>query len=445
MFFQNTQKSLKKINYKLYFALLVMGFLPTIYSTVRIFLLADLPSDFSFNIAGQLSWVNLIYEVMTDAIILPLFFFTGAAIRNKKELENRTKTGLAAAFGINTILAIVLIIFTEPLILFMAQDTLLIDITVSFVRLESISKIFEILLKISIVVLITIGKKSNIYIVLVTKLCLTVLLDTLLLSSLPISLNIGVIGVAISNILTNIALCIILVILLKKSGINIFSKSKMKFFWFKNFVKISTVSGMESLIRNLSYMFMIIRMINMVGEQGTYWVVNSFIWGWLLLPILSLGELIKRDCGEDKNAIGDKTVGYFTVTTIIIIVWIISVPFWKPFFTNVMGIENANEVFFLSLLLFGFYIIFAYNNVVDSIFYGLGRTDLMLYQSLIVNVIYYGTVFVLYLLGIYKPTLISTALMFGIAVAIDSIITIIIFRGYCKNNNISLKSEERFL
>lgn len=30
---------------------------------------------------------------------------------------------------------------------------------------------------------------------------------------------------------------------------------------------------------------MISRMVNVVGEQGTYWVANNFIWSWLLLPI----------------------------------------------------------------------------------------------------------------------------------------------------------------
>ena len=46
-------------------------------------------------------------------------------------------------------------------------------------------------------------------------------------------------------------------------------------------------------------MLMIVRMVNVVGEQGTFWVANNFIWGWLLLPVLQLGELIKSDCGED--------------------------------------------------------------------------------------------------------------------------------------------------
>jgi len=47
----------------------------------------------------------------------------------------------------------------------------------------------------------------------------------------------------------------------------------------------------------------------------------------------------------------------------------------------VMGVDNYQAIFHLSLISLGFYVVFALNNVVDSIFYGRGRTDLMLYQS----------------------------------------------------------------
>ena len=58
--------SLSRINYKLFAALLVLGLAPTIYTTVRVFFLGQLPGEYSFSIAGQLSWVNLLYEIMNE-------------------------------------------------------------------------------------------------------------------------------------------------------------------------------------------------------------------------------------------------------------------------------------------------------------------------------------------------------------------------------------------
>ena len=66
-------ESLKNINYKLFFALLVMGLCPTIYTTLRVFWLGQLPNEYAYSIAGQLTWINLLYEIIDEAIILPLF------------------------------------------------------------------------------------------------------------------------------------------------------------------------------------------------------------------------------------------------------------------------------------------------------------------------------------------------------------------------------------
>ena len=90
--FTKIKTSLKNINYKLFFSLLVMGLCPTIYTTLRVFYLGDLPGEWSYSIAGQLSWVNLIYEIINEAIILPLFYFVGKVLLDKKEFTNRVKT-----------------------------------------------------------------------------------------------------------------------------------------------------------------------------------------------------------------------------------------------------------------------------------------------------------------------------------------------------------------
>ena len=99
------KESLKNVNYKLFIALLIMGLCPTIYNTIRIFWLGELPGEYSYSIAGQLSWVNLIYEVISEAIILPLFYFIGQALSNKKELTNRVKTGLLISLVVYLIIS----------------------------------------------------------------------------------------------------------------------------------------------------------------------------------------------------------------------------------------------------------------------------------------------------------------------------------------------------
>jgi uncharacterized membrane protein YoaK (UPF0700 family) len=89
-----------------------------------------------------------------------------------------------------------------------------------------------------------------------------------------------------------------------------------------------------------------------------------------------------------------------------------------------MGSTEADRVVSLTLLMLGFYIVFAFNHMLDSYFYGVGRTDLMLYQSLFVSIVYYGSAFVAYRMGVFVPDLQLIALLFGGGIVIDSLVTL---------------------
>ena len=436
--FSKIKLSLQNINYKLYFALLVLGLCPTVYTTVRVFYLGSLPSEWSFSIAGQLSWVNLLYEIINEAIILPLFFFIGKVATDKKEFTNRVKTGLFMSLGIYLVLSAVIVCFAKPLLLFMATDKAILDESATYIRIESIANIFLILSQFLLVALVTINKSRYLYILTIARLMLSLLLDTFLVSSLPMSLNLGVNGIGYSNIIVNIVLFAISLILLSKENINVFDKVRFSFTWVKEFIKIGGISGVESFVRNLAYMLMISRMVNVVGEQGTYWVANNFIWGWLLLPVLQLGELIKQETATDKENIRKNTLGYFSITAIVTVLWFVSIPLWKPFMANILQFTDVDKLFELVLVLVGFYILYAFQNVFDSIFYGLGKTNYMLFESVVTNTVYYGIAFILYLTGVWTPSLIGIALLFGIGNAFDSIVSLGAFVFLLKREKINI-------
>ena len=416
-------RSLNNLNWKLFISLLVMGLCPSIYTTLRVFFLGQLPGDWVFSIAGQLSWVNLLYEILDEAIILPLYFFMGKAINNKNDYTNRIRTGLIISFSVYAVCSIFIIGFTNPLLSIMATSKDIISESVIYIRIESIANIFILLSNFILICLITLGKSRYVYILTAAKLILSIVFDTFLVSTLNISANLGVNGIGYSNIIVNIILFAVSVVLLSKEGYKIFNKEKLSFTWAKEFVKIGGISGLESFVRNIAYMLMISRMVNMVNEQGTYWVANSFIWGWLLLPINQLGELIKQEVSTDEKAIKNNTLGYFAVTAIVCLVWFITIPGWKGFMANVLQFSDVDKLYSLVMVLLGFYVLYALQNVFDCEFYGLGKTNYMLFESIVTNSIYYGIAFALYLAGKWTPTLMSVALLFGVGNAFDSIVS----------------------
>ncbi len=432
------KNALKRFDYKLFLAIFITGLLPTIYTTVRFNFLGNLPGDWGYNIASQLQYVNLIFEVIQEMLILPLFFLIGKTILDDSETRNKIKTGLIGLFAVILFFSTILFVFAEGIVTAMAQNPDLISGTVTYIRYELGGVLISNMVKFLMVVLVLKEFKKDIYIVLVIQMVFTVLFDSWFISELSFSLDLGVNGIAFTNIIVNVLMFVYMayrIFTVYAIKVKTFFQD-LDFIWTKEWLKVGGFSGIESFVRNFAFMIMIIRMINVVNEQGTFWVANGFIWGWMLLPVLTLGELIKKETAEGDQYIARNTIGYFVVTTIIVIIWLVTIPVWSPFLQHVMNVPEYGKVFDLIVLQVIFYIIFAYNNIMDSTFYGVGRTDYMLYQSLIVNIIFYGAAFILFRAGIFEPTLNGIAIMFGLGMTFDFIPTVVLYIKLLKDRNI---------
>ena len=89
--------------------------------------------------------------------------------------------------------------------------------------------------------------------------------------------------------------------------------------YFKDWGRIGLFAGGQQFLDNIIYALMICRMVNAVSESGNYWVCNNFIWGWLLIPITCLVEIIRKDAGE--NGYNLKQITYYSITVFTLILW----------------------------------------------------------------------------------------------------------------------------
>ena len=417
-------KSIKTFNWRLWLVLAATLLIPALYQTLRLFFLGDMPGEWGVNIASQLTWVNLLYEIIEEAFILPLFFLLGESLGCQEELENKTRTGLLISGGAYLVLSIIIISFAKPLCTWMASDPFTLDTTVTYIRLESVASTISILSKFITVLLVTLGKDKYMYILLSIQTGLSMLLDTFLISKLPFSANIGVNGIAIANIIVSIVLIVVAVFFLKREGIHIFRRKKLEFGWLKEYGKIGLFSGLESFVRNIAFMLMVSRLVNVIAEQGTYWIANNFIWTWLLLPATALYDVIKKETAENKENIKTRTLGYIVISTLFGVIWFATIPLWKPFIQYVLNSDAFETIFYVVLIQSGFYIIYIFNCICDGTIYGRGKTHYMLWESIFTNGLFYVTMFILWKAGVWVPTLTSIALMFGVGMAIDFIPTL---------------------
>ena len=98
-------------------------------------------------------------------------------------------------------------------------------------------------------------------------------------------------------------------------------------------------------------------MVNMVKEQGNYWVANNFIWGLLLIPVTALSEIIRKDFyNKNDYPINKRKMTLYSVVLLVsYALWLILLFFLNPILSNIMGIENPNEISRIIKILVPFY------------------------------------------------------------------------------------------
>jgi Na+-driven multidrug efflux pump len=401
---------------------------------VRVYFLGDLPKEWGVNIASQLAWVNLGLEVIQEVIILPLFYLIGKTLLNRETTINKLKTGLFITFFVYMIVAILISIFAETLVTAMSQADDQIPTTIEYIRLEMVAGTLYNSVRFLMIFFILMDWRRVIYYVLGIQVATSILLDMFLLSEFDFSYRLGVNGIAYSNMVASLVSLLYSLWAVHTR----YSLSKAEWFnspslsWIKDWWAVGRWSGVDSLIRNSFFLIFIIRMINVVEEQGTFWVANNFIWGWLLLPFLPLSDLIKQDTAQGESLPHwEKMIGYFFVCGAIVCIWLIALPGFGWFFENVFNADAKPHVD-LVILALPFYFFFMINTSMDSVLYGCGKTSYLALQSLITNVTVYGSAYLLFLQGFLTPSLEGIVVLFGIGILVDTLVTIWFYNRHLK-------------
>ncbi len=412
-------KQLKSFNWCLFAALCALALIPAIYQTVRTFIISSNSQSGVFDIIGQMEWFDLINETLQAFLIIPLYSILSKIFKNDTEnfAKHTFKTGLLT-FIIYTLFSIGVLIYGVVLIKSMNSDEIDISTVNAYLQLETIAFMIGIIVSFVNVVFVVVGKDKNVYVFLAIQTVLLLIVDFMLIP------NLGVYGIAVSNIIVNS-------ILAMASFILLYLQKHIKFCWFhksdlpilKEWGKVGVFSGIQQFIDNFIYAIMICKMVNMVAEQGNYWIANNFIWGWMLIPITALSEIIRRDCKDGYKGLNQ--FNYYFIATAVVTVWAITIPLWTPFYQYAENLQNAREIFLITIKLAPFYIAYAGSAIIDNIFIGLGKTIYNAINSLIINLVYYGIFYILYVTGVITFTTDIIILMFGFGMVVHLAVSLI--------------------
>lgn len=383
-------------------------------------------STSGIDIIGQMEWHDLIDETVKAFLIVPLYSILNKVFKEEKERwATFVFKCLLIVFALYFLFSAGVFIYGNSLISFMNPQENDISAISVYLKLETIAFIIGIIPSFFNVVFVVAEKPKNVYIFLGVHVVLGLLADFFLIPLL------GVNGIAISNMITNLILGIMgFVVLYCEKLIKpcLFSEGNKTEYLL--WLKVGLFSGCQQFIDNIVYALMVGKMVNAVSEQGNYWVANNFIWGWLLIPITAMAEIIKTDCKEENRVIIRSN--YYLLTIFVFAFWAITIPGWKPFLAHIERLENADRIFSILLKLVPFYVAYALSIIPDSIFIGKGKTYLNAINSLLVNFLYYGVWFVLYKTNVVTFSIEIIIYMFGCGMVFHMFISWILERWYDK-------------
>ncbi len=410
---------LKEFHWRLFAALSALALIPAIYQTIRTFIISSNNQSAVFDVVGQMEWFDLINETLQAFLIIPLYSILNKIFKNDADnFSGYTfKTGLLV-FIIYTGFSIVVLVYGSVLIKEMNPDEIDTASVNIYLRLETVAFMIGIIVSFVNVVFVVVGKDINVYFFLAISTVASIISDFIFIP------NFGAYGVAISNIFVNGILAVLsFSVLYIQKYITFCRFDKNDLSVLKEWGKIGVFSGVQQFIDNFIYAIMICKMVNMVAEQGNYWVANNFIWGWLLIPVTALSEVIRRDCKDGYVKLNQ--FNYYFIVIVTVVVWAMTVPLWTPFYRYAENLQNTDEIFPITIKLAPFYIAYVGCAIIDNIFIGLGKTIYNAVNSLIINLIYYGGFYILYVTNTVNFSMDIIILMFGFGMVVHLIISLI--------------------
>ena len=161
----NLKGSFRRLDKTLFTTLFVRLLIPSIYTTVRVYILGNMEQNDAIKIISQMQWVNCILEILEEGLLQPLYHCFGESVcEDNSKLQAKIRSGTFVSLAFYLFFCAITGIFAPQLVDLMAQKDTITNDTVAYLRIElcgvfikGISKLFGIVLVL---------KKKSLFIVL---------------------------------------------------------------------------------------------------------------------------------------------------------------------------------------------------------------------------------------------------------------------------------------
>ncbi|KAG4075165.1 hypothetical protein HA402_006182 [Bradysia odoriphaga] len=387
-------------------------------SLIPMFFAGNIPAAESLAITSQFMFISIVLKVIHEGVGNSLFHFVGVHYERNKPLA-------ISAFNLSLLVLLIAgMALTVMILLFTPQFVKLIDTPASIS--EATKHYFYTSALSFIPALFTTAFTNYLFISTSKWLAISQVVIVLVSFSInfftfgrqSISLHWSIDKLGIYNVVQSTATMLVsvgFVLLTEKMGpITFFMKAsfikdlKMNF---REFFSVSWGNFADSIVRNFFYFFVTLKFINHLGKDisGAWNLFNSIIWGIILLPAFAVANLIRVQIGHQCSKSTIKKVikeGGICLMAWMIVMIVVTGTVWSTlasFFSKSnqkIALISENMLHDMGWV----FVIFAYNNAVNSFFLATGKAEYIFYQSLAANLIVYLLPWILNLFDILTPT-----------------------------------------
>ena len=264
--------------------------LPGVYQLYRVHLIGNaIPDPSALAIVAQWQFVNLVIEVFQEATVLAIYFFVGSRIASSSLVQlDRLKSVLVFIFVVSAVFTAAMFALRGSFVEIVATPEAIQAETRDFLGITVLGTPFVLLYAASIVILQALNKRVLILGMALLNVLVRFAFDSLFFGGYGFSLDAGVIGVAWSSILASVllfavAMCALLATMRVSASALL---ARPTFQDIRTYVGVGAGSGLDSLVRNVAYFVMIIRIVNSIGveEIGGYYLSIQIFWSFMLVP-----------------------------------------------------------------------------------------------------------------------------------------------------------------
>ncbi|MBR7152920.1 MAG: hypothetical protein IKD00_04170 [Candidatus Methanomethylophilaceae archaeon] len=403
-------------------SLMLFAFIPSINQLVIDGMVINAGSDV-LTIAAQIEWFDLFNETILAFLTVPLYFILNKS-KDDRDLSNRINITFIPGFLVYATISLTIYLYASNLTAYMNSP----DGTLEYLRMETVGFLAGFISSYMYIVFVVRGKYPYFVCLLLAKVLMLSIGNATLIPEA------GATGIAMTNILVNVILSMASIVLLYREGL-VRRAITLDRTVLHDWVKTGLFSGGQILLANIVYMMVVMKMINNVSQVGDYWLANNFIWGWLLIPMMAIGEMVKREYVNGYSRIWN----YLLLTALVIALWLVSIPLWGVMFDDVLRVENSAAILNVLYKLVPFYVFYAFSVVLQGVLISVGRTDYLLMESAVVNLVYYGIMYGLYLMGVFEASLDFAIILFGFGMIVCLVLDLFFYRRSKNVLNITVR------